>query len=72
MTTYLVSDYYSMLLGIGTSDGGGFGIQISNSTREAFSMSIIAIKKPAEIPEPATLAVVGLGLTGLGLARRRK
>jgi len=50
---------------------GGFGIQINANTRD-MTLAIIAVKEPTDVPEPATLAIIGLGLTCLGWARRRK
>lgn len=40
-----------------------------NSNRGQFAIDNIALN---EVPEPATLAIVGLGMLGLGAARRRR
>ena len=44
-----------------TIDGGGFGW-----SKVAFETERV------QVPEPGTLAIFGLGLVGLGFARRRK
>jgi len=57
-------------------DFGSFGeiaLGFSDGLPAGFKFQIFAVKAMSnEIPEPATLAIVGLGLAGLGLARRRR
>lgn len=51
------------------------GFQDKIFTREGVESSLdvqIFVEQIAEVPEPATLGILGLGLLGIGLAKRRK
>lgn len=57
-------------LGFFSSNGSSFGG--FNNTVSGIDNLIIATNNVSAIPVPATLAIFGLGLAGLGFARRKK
>ncbi|MNT50946.1 PEP-CTERM motif protein [compost metagenome] len=63
--------------GVGTACGSNFSSVSNALTAGNYTLTLNAVEsvdlvKQAATPEPGTLALLGLGLAGLGYARRRK
>lgn len=63
-------------------EGGGFdtillrdgiaGLSVKDGTHNALAIDAIEVRASQQVPEPASMALVALGLAGLGIMRRKR